>query len=171
MERIVVDMDGVLADVFAQYVAYDERDFGKRRSIDEVIGKEEMDAFPNGRKYVTTPGFFRTAPVIAGSRKVLKELNSKYDLFVVSSATEYPQSLNEKMEWLAEHFAFISWRQIVLCGSKRIVRGDIMVDDHFKNLDFFDGRTLLFTQPHNQLRNDHRHKRVNSWQEIAEILL
>jgi 5'-nucleotidase len=46
-----------------------------------------------------------------------------------------------------------------------------MIDDHFKNLDYFTGETLLFTQPHNQLANPGRHRRVDTWDEIGEILL
>jgi 5'(3')-deoxyribonucleotidase len=30
---------------------------------------------------------------------------------------------------------------------------------------------LLFTQPHNQGRDDHPHERVNSWADIARLLL
>jgi len=30
MERLAVDMDGVLADVYEQFFKYDEKDFGKR---------------------------------------------------------------------------------------------------------------------------------------------
>ena len=47
-----------------------------------------------------------------------------------------------------------------------------MIDDHFKNLNFFKGETsILFTQPHNALADNGRHKRVRDWQEIANILL
>jgi 5'(3')-deoxyribonucleotidase len=46
-----------------------------------------------------------------------------------------------------------------------------MIDDHFKNLDFFKGRTLLFTQPHNQNENGKWHERVSTWEEIARLLL
>ncbi|MEI9865673.1 MAG: hypothetical protein WDN00_14205 [Limisphaerales bacterium] len=98
-------------------------------------------------------------------------MNDRYELFIVSAATEFPQSLGEKVEWLEEHFPFITWQQIVLCGSKKVITGDIMIDDHFKNLDFFKGRTLLFTQPHNQNQNDKGHERVNSWGEVARLLL
>jgi 5'-nucleotidase len=171
MQRLIVDMDGVLADVWTQYLAYDERDTGRRKSVAEVAGIPELDAFTRAREYVLTPGFFRNAPVINGSREVMEQLNNRYELFVVSAALEFPQSLGEKAEWIKEHFPFISWQQIVLCGSKQIVRGDIMIDDHFKNLDFFQGRTLLFTQPHNQTHHARDHERVNSWDEVARLLL
>ena len=171
MERLAVDMDGVLADVYEQFFRYDERDFGKRRLLEEVIGVEERKAFPRINEYVYAKGFFRTAPVVKDSVDVVAELNKNYELFIVSAAMEFPQSLAEKLEWLNEHFPFLTWQQVVFCGSKTIIDADIMVDDHFKNLDLFKGTTILFTQPHNQLKNAGRHKRTDSWHEIASILL
>jgi len=171
MERIAVDMDGVLADTTEQFFRYDERDFGRRRTLDEITGKPESVSFPKAREYVRTKDFFRTAPVMNESQNVLSELNKRYEVFIVSAATEFPQSLFEKYEWLAEHFSFITWQQMVFCGSKTIVEADLMIDDHFKNLDHFKGTTFLFSQPHNYLQSAGRHRRVHSWQEIAHILL
>ena len=171
MQRLIVDMDGVLADVWTQYQAYDERDTGHRKSASEMAGIPELEAFVHAKEYVRTPGFFRNAPVVPGSQRVMEQLNNEYELFVVSAAIEFPQSLGEKVEWLAEHFPFISWERIVLCGSKQVVHGEIMIDDHFKNLDFFQGRTILFTQPHNQTHDRHGHERVNSWDDVARLLL
>ncbi|MEG7769311.1 5'-3'-deoxyribonucleotidase, partial [Listeria monocytogenes] len=75
------------------------------------------------------------------SQYVLRRLNSLYEVFIVSAATEFPQSLTEKQAWLNEHFPFITWQQMVFCGSKTIINADIMIDDHFKNLDHFNGKT------------------------------
>jgi 5'(3')-deoxyribonucleotidase len=171
MERLAVDMDGVLADVYEQFFKYDEKDFGKRRPLEEVIGVEERKAFPRINEYVYTKGFFRTAPVVKDSIDILSRLNKSYEVFIVSAAMEFPQSLPEKLEWLKEHFPFLTWQQFVFCGSKTIVDADIMIDDHFKNLDHFPGTTVLYTQPHNQLRNAGRHKRADSWMDIASLLL
>ncbi|HMU47602.1 MAG TPA: 5'(3')-deoxyribonucleotidase [Chitinophagaceae bacterium] len=171
MERIAVDMDGVLADVTLQFLHYHEKDFGTVKSIEEITGLPEFEAFPNGSKHVHSDGFFRNAPVMPGSQEVLKKLNAQYELFIVSAATEFPASLSEKQQWLNEHFPFITWKQIVFCGLKTIVNADIMIDDHLKNLDHFTGTTILFTQPHNTHVKNTRHKRVHSWNEIATILL
>lgn len=171
MKRLIVDMDGVLADIYFQLIEHDARGSGRRKSLTEVAGRAEQEVFPGLDGYIRTPGFFRDAPVIADSQAVLARLNAQYEVFVVSAATEFPLSLAEKQSWLREHFPFITWQQLVLCGSKRIVQGDIMIDDHFKNLDFFVGRTLLFSQPHNQQADNRGHERVNSWREVAERLL
>src|SRR6185503_2064927 len=171
MERIAIDMDGVIADVAEQFLRYDELDFGKRKTLAEIAGVKERDAFPRCREYVYSKGFFRTAPVMAQSQEIVRKLNETYELFIVSAATEFPQSLPEKQECLTEHFPFITWQQIVFCGLKTIVNADIMIDDHLKNLDHFPGTTLLFSQPHNLHLDGGKHKRVNSWDEIAAILL
>ncbi len=171
MKRIAVDMDGVLADCFEQFVSYEEADLGTSKTIADGIGKTEDEAFANARTYLYQPGFFRNMRVIPGSQEVLYKLNEAYEVFIVSSATEFPQSLIEKQEWLNEHFPFISWQQMVFCGKKTMISADIMIDDHFKNLDYFKGRTILFTQPHNQLADAGKHTRVYSWEEISRLLL
>ena len=170
-KRLAVDMDGVLADVYQQFIINHERDFGQRKTLEEIEGLSEEEAFPKTREYVFTKGFFRSAPVIKDSQEILARLNETYKLFIVSAAMEFPNSLSEKQEWLNEHFSFIKWPQIVFCGSKTIVVADIMIDDHFKNLDHFYGDTYLFTQPHNKRTDPGRHTRVNSWKEIAGLLL
>lgn len=172
MLRIAVDMDGVLSDTVEQFTNWEENETGKRKTLEEIIGRPEFEAFPNSRRYVFTPGFFRTARVMKDSQDILYRLHEKFEVFVVSAATEFPQSLPEKQAWLKEFFPFITWQRMVFCGSKEIVQADIMIDDHFKNLDFFNGPTsILYTQPHNASADNGRHTRVNDWQEIASLLL
>lgn len=164
-------MDGVIADVYSQFMDMEEKEFGYRQPVEDLVGKKEEEAFKNGLKYVTSEGFFSNAPVIEGAIEALKLLNEHYELYIVSAAMEFPKSLPEKYSWLQQHFPFLSWHQFVFCGSKAVVQGDIMVDDHFKNLDYFKGQRLLFTQPHNTGQDDRGHTRVSSWKEILDILL
>ena len=171
MQKIAVDMDGVLADVYSQFIKMHHQEFGETISLESVYGKTEREAFVHCRKYIGTESFFRDAPLIDGCRNVLEQLNQEYEVYLVSAAMEFPWSLSQKLEWIKQHFPFIGWQQIVLCGSKQIIAADIMIDDHFKNLDHFTGRTLLFTQPHNILREAGRHQRVNTWNDIEKILL
>ncbi|MCW3090337.1 MAG: 5 nucleotidase, deoxy, cytosolic type [Ferruginibacter sp.] len=171
MKSIAIDMDGVLANVYSQFVRMHAEEYGKIITAEEMSGRPEGDVFPDALKFVNSPGFFRTAPLIKDCQKILEQLNLRYSVFIVSAALEFPNSLIEKQSWLNEHFQFINWKQIVFCGSKEIIKADIMIDDHFKNLDFFTGETILFTQPHNELTDPGIHKRVNSWKEIGELFL
>lgn len=169
--RILVDMDGVLADVYARFFELHEEETGVRLSVKDVIGLKEADAFPGALRWVNTEGFFRIVPVMEGSIEVLEKLNKKYEVVVISMATEFPVSLTDKRLWLQDHFPFIRWTQMVFCGNKNLIIADIMIDDHLKNLDDFHGETIMFSQPHNMNETRTRHRRVGSWDEIAKILL
>ena len=171
MKRIAIDMDGVLADTTLKFLEWQERETGKRLPENDIVGKKESEAFPSIYNWVNTEGFFRTVPLIADGQEVVKKLCGVYEVFIVSAATEFPPSLSDKQAWLNEHFPFISWRNVVFCGSKTIIKADIMIDDHFKNLDAFEGETLLFTAPHNALADAGRHTRVQTWRDIEKLLL
>ena len=87
-----------------------------------------------------------------------------FDVYIASAAMEFPLSLFEKKEWLEEYFPSISWKNIVFCGDKHIIRTDYLIDDHLKNLDYFPGIPLMFTASHN-VQFTH-HQRVNNWEEV-----
>ncbi|RFM35717.1 5' nucleotidase, NT5C type [Chitinophaga silvisoli] len=173
MARIAIDMDGVMADTSQQYINWYANRYGQTIDINSLVGLPETEGFPAGkdviRSFLYEPGFFRTKPVIKDCQEVVKALFDKHDVFIVSAAMEFPQSLVEKLDWLKEHFPFIGWERIVFCGSKTIVHADYMIDDHVKNLQSFKGEPLMFTAPHNV--NISGYKRVNSWEEVGQILL
>lgn len=170
-KRLLVDMDGVLADIYQQAINFEFAESGVRINLAEVNGKDEIVAFPNAARHVRQAGFFRSAPVVEGAVETMSKLMEIYEIFIVSAAMQFPNSLEEKYYWLEEHFPFISWNNIVLCGSKIVVHGDILIDDHFKNLDPFESRTLLYTQPHNKFSPENGHERVNNWEDVARLLL
>ena len=153
MKRLIIDMDDVLADATGQFINYYEKEYGIRVSRISLNGKEEMDRFPDHHEevyqFTFRKNFFRTMAVKENSQAVVKKLNDRYSLFIVSSALEFPNSLLEKLEWLGEHFPFLHWKQFVFCGSKAVVHGDFMIDDLPHNLETFNGEKLLFTAPHN----------------------
>lgn len=165
-KQILVDMDGVLADVYSQFIEWEYKESGIRLKMDELNGKTETEALPSCYKHVRSIGFFRTTPVIPDSFEGLKYLNEKYKVLIVSSATEYPQSLPEKQAWLNEYFPFITWEQMIFCGRKDSIKGDIMIDDHPKNLKTFEGKKYIFSQPHNIFISDEQYERVSGWKEI-----
>lgn len=172
MARIIIDMDDVMADAVGHLVNYYYKATGELISSEAMNGKHVQECCSKPeliREFLYTPGFFRTIPLMEHSQQVVAALNTHHEVFIVSAAMEFPQSLIEKYEWLAEHFPFLSWRQIAFCGSKAMVNGDYMIDDHLKNLDYFNGEKLLFTSPHNTLID--KYTRVNSWKEVADLLL
>jgi len=170
-KRILVDMDGVLADTYAKLHRLFREETGSEMAVEATLGKLEEEAFPKQRRWVASPGFFRDVPIMEGSREVLEKMNKVYEIIIISLATEFPNSLTDKQLWIMENFPFISWKQIVFCGNKSLISADIMIDDHPKNLDGFGGVTYIFTQPNNVYYSNPKHIRIGSWKEIQSALL
>jgi 5'(3')-deoxyribonucleotidase len=166
-------MDDVMADATGQFIDYYEKEFGLR--IDRTIlnGKGEGEGFPANHDVIAgfpyRENFFRTMNVHDGCQEVMEKLNARYELYIVSAAMEFPQSLPEKLSWLKEHFPFLAWKQFVFCGSKSVVHGDFMIDDLPRNLESFNGEKFLFTAPHNIHLN--HYQRLNNWKEVGERFL
>ncbi len=174
MERVIVDMDEVIADPMGEMISWYIREYGGKIEYPKMLEGSWVKGFPEQhqdmvRKRLFSPGFFRKLPVMDDSVEVLKEMNNKYEIFIVSAATEFPDSLKDKLDWLLDHFPFFTWRQLVLCGDKRMVTGDHMIDDHVRNLKHFPGKTYLFSSPHNLGVTGYH--RLNNWREVADVFL
>lgn len=166
---IAVDMDGVLADTETHFIQYYEAESGEKVERHTLLGVPESQAFPDKtavNRFVHTPGFFRTLPLIPGGVYAIKTLMEYFDVFIVSAAMEFPLSLYEKKLWLEEYFPFVSWKNIVFCGDKSIIKTDYLIDDHLKNLDNFSGIPLMFTASHNVYSRQYH--RLNNWEEILK---
>lgn len=171
---LFVDMDEVIADACMEQIERYNREFNESLKMEHCLGREIWQSVPEGRqanilKYAHTVGFFKALTPIKDSQEVLEALSKKYEIYIASAAMEFPNSLYEKSNWLDEYFPFIHWKNRILCGAKHILKGDILIDDRSYNLDAFQGRTLLFTSPHNI--HESGHERVGNWQEVAKKLL
>jgi len=174
MERLIIDMDEVIADPMGAMIEWYSNQYGLAVNYEKMLGGSWVKGFPEQHQVMVhdrlmSEGFFRRLPVMEDSVEVLKELNGKFELFIVSAATEFPNSLKDKLEWLKEHFPYLSWKQLVLCGDKRVICGDHMIDDHVKNLKHFKGKKYLFTSAHNLDITEY--ERINNWKEAAAIFL
>lgn len=169
-ERVIIDMDEVMADTMGKMVKWYEGEYGEVVNFSAMRNGSWVAGFPEEhrvmiRQRLHEPGFFRDVPVMEGSQDVLKAMNEQYEVFIVSAAMEFPNSLKDKLEWLLEHYPFLNWRQLVLCGDKRMVKGEHMIDDHARNLEHFNGKKYLYTSFHNL--EEERFQRVNNWEEVA----
>lgn len=168
-KKIALDMDEVVADVMPKFLDHYEQEFGKRLQRSDYWGKKVYDipGAEHVRNVLYEKGFFRDLPLMENSREVVEELNGRYDVFFTTAAMEFRNSLEDKYDWLLDHFPFISWKNFVFCGDKSILRADYMIDDHPRNLLKFQGKGLLFTASHNT--SEDRFTRVNNWLEVREF--
>ena len=175
MKRIAIDMDDVLAKTTHVIIDRINDKVNKNFSYEELLqgGKEYKEEFYAhylaNNSFLWEPGFFEHIPVNEDAVEVVKKLSEQYEIFIVSAATEFPNSLKEKLTWMEMYFPFITWKHIVFCGHKYMIQADYLIDDHEKNLQTFTGIPLLYTAPHNLHITDFQ--RVNNWKEVEKLLL
>lgn len=166
-------MDEVIADFQLKHLNLYNDNFNELLSIEELHGTRLWDLRPHLAKeilaYVDDPTYFRDLNVIEESQQVIRELDQRYEIFIVTAAMEHPSSFTAKYEWLKEHFPFLSDNNFVFCGDKSIIRADYLIDDSPKNLKQFLGQGLLFTAPHNIYETEYI--RVHNWKEVREYFL
>ncbi len=171
--RLAIDMDEVLADTHHKFLTLYHRDYGIPMDVRQEPGMELHENLPQQVReqwkiYVNEKGFFRDIRPMPGAIETVKALQARYNVYIVSAAMEFRNSLEDKFDWLGEHLPSIRWTNILFTGEK-IISADILIDDRTRNLERFQGRKLLFTSPHNMLLNGY--ERVNNWQEVAKLLL
>jgi len=171
---IFVDMDDVLADTYGKHIELYNEEHKKNLCLSQITSGEMWQNVPeihheSIRAHALQPGFFRDLKPIKNATTVMEALYNKHDVYIATAATQFPNSLIEKVEWLAEHMPFITWQHQIMCGDKFILNGDLLIDDRTYNLEHFKGDTLLFNSPHNV--HDTGYNRVATWLEIAELYL
>ena len=174
MKRIAIDMDEVISDAIERFADWYERDHHITFTREQLSTSRFEDLLEEGHRYKVKEyahheDFFKDLNVIPGSQEVVKELHKKYEIFITTAAMEFPHSFKHKLNWLNQHFPYISWTNIVFCGDKSIINADYLIDDNVKHFKRFIGQGILFTAAHN--RNVDWDVRVNSWYDVAKMLL
>ena len=175
MKRIAIDMDDVMADTTVKIIqtinniTNSTYTYDALMSDDVKLKQDFYNVYLENNSFLWQPGFFTDLPVKEGAIEVIKDLTKSYEIFIVSAATEFPNSLSEKLEWMKKNFPFITWHNIVFCGHKHMIQADYLIDDHERNLVTFTGTPLLFSAPHNLHINSF--ERVNSWLDVKNKLL
>jgi 5'-nucleotidase len=170
VRRICVDMDEVLADTLSEHLRRYNQEFDELVTVDDLAGKGLWEVAPLDRQqrlraFLDAEDFFEDLPLIPNAQQVLKDLTSRFEIFIATQAMTVPNSLGPKYRWLQRHFPFIPPTNYIFCGNKSILRADYLVDDLPRNLLRFEGQGLLYTAPHNLTATGFT--RVNDWDEVA----
>lgn len=162
-------MDEVIAQVAPKFLDIYQEIYGRRLTREDYWGKKiyQINGAMEIRDRLFEKGFFRDLQVMPGSQEGVRELMKDYDVYITTAAQEFRNCLEDKWDWLQEHFPFIHWKHYIFCGDKSVLGMDYMIDDHARNLASFTGKGLLFTASHNVEEN--RFTRLNNWTEVVEF--
>ncbi|XP_037664741.1 5'(3')-deoxyribonucleotidase, cytosolic type [Choloepus didactylus] len=178
--RVLVDMDGVLADFEAGLL----RGFRRRFPGDPYVPLEERRGFLAREQYralrpdlpekvasvFEAPGFFLDLEPIPGALEALREMSTMEDtqVFICTSPMrKYDHCVSEKYRWVEKHLGPQFVERIILTTDKTVILGDLLIDDK----DTIQGQEdtpswehILFTCCHNQhLALPPTRRRLHSW--------
>ncbi|XDB61619.1 PREDICTED: 5'(3')-deoxyribonucleotidase, cytosolic type [Capra hircus] len=178
--RVLVDMDGVLADFEAGLL----RGFLQRFPGEPHVPLEERRGFFAREQYralrpdladkvasvYEAPGFFLDLEPIPGALEALREMNDMQDTQVFICTTplmKYDPCVPEKYRWVEKHLGPQFVERIILTRDKTVISGDLLIDDK----EVIQGQEetpswehILFTCCHNQhLALSPPQRRLRSW--------
>ena len=80
----------------------------------------------------SSPKFEDMKP-IKGSIDAFKELNKKFDVYIVSAPPlKYRNAHNSKVQWVRDHLGKEFEEKIILTRNKGLLIGDFLIDDNSK---------------------------------------
>ncbi|KAM9750543.1 5'(3')-deoxyribonucleotidase, cytosolic type isoform 2-T2 [Dama dama] len=140
--RVLVDMDGVLADFEAGLL----RGFLQRFPGEPYVPLEERRGFLAREQYralrpdladkvasvYEAPGFFLDLEPIPGALEAMREMNDMQDtqVFICTSPLmKYDHCVAEKYRWVEKHLGPQFVEHIIMTWDKTVISGDILIDD------------------------------------------
>lgn len=174
--RVLIDVDGVLADFLAPSLPILERLTGRPWTTSDFKTWDLFDTVPRVHEKpffdaVNQLGWCRNIPVFAGAQEGVRRLRELAEVYIVTSPMNHvPTWTHEREGWLRDHFD-ISHKKVVHTSAKYLCVGDVLVDDKPANIQAWeeehpDGLGLLWDQPYNrEFRARHR---VSTWAEVID---
>ena len=126
---VYVDMDNVLVDFPSALARIPARIVAKYKGrLDEV------------------PNIFSKMNPVPGAIESFRELASRFDTFVLSTAPwENPSAWSDKLRWIKKHLGKAAHKRLILTHHKDLNRGHFLIDDRTKNgAGRFEGELVKF---------------------------
>ena len=72
-----------------------------------------------------------------------------------------------------KYYPFLTWKNIIVTSNKKIIKGDVLIDDGIHNLEGADYEKILVSAPYNEYYDAEGNgmHRVHSWNEIENVLV
>ncbi len=175
--RVLVDMDGVIADFERGFLdsyrnAHPNRPFiplADRTSfyIRDQYTKELRELVEG---VYNTPGFYRNLPLIEGSVDALREMVLGEHKVYICTAPLFsnPTCLQDKFDWMLKNFGKDLTKKMIIAEDKTVIHADILIDDRpeVMGVQVPSWEHVLYTQPYNSHVSFKRRLTWKDWKDI-----
>jgi 5'-nucleotidase len=172
---ILVDMDGVLADLEAEFFARFQQTHGIDLSTKRTEFYMEHD-WPEHveeiHEIMSTPGLFYSLSLIVGGLNALEWMARSHDVFICTAPLlENPTCVQDKVRWVEKYLGPEWTRRMIITKDKTLVHGDILIDDkiNIQGVRIPTWHHVLFHAPYN-LDKEHAGERLHAWHQIEQLL-
>ena len=177
--RILVDMDGVIAD-FEKGVldAYRNRHPNKsfipleQRTSFYIKEQYPDEIQPLVEEIYLSKGFYLGLPPIEGSLDALSELASReYEIYICTSPLlNNPFCIQEKYDWVINHLGNDWTKRMIVSKDKTIVHGDFLIDDkpEVTGVQQPTWEHILYSHPYNSQVNSKRRMTWRTWKSVID---
>ena len=93
-------------------------------------------------------GFFFDVPIQDGAVDFVNKLMEWSDVYIVSAC--YFATVPDKANWIMKHFPLFDIRRFIPCYDKKMIKGDVLLDDAPHNLVSGDYLKVMMNKPHNR---------------------
>ena len=180
---LLCDLDAIVADLLDEWLFRINIDHGTAYTKDDIKGFDIHKYVHIGEKvydYIRKEGIFPAIKPIPGAIPALMELDDKHDVYIVSTPSSASVTAMEKLDWCSHYLPFLNRKQIILCGAKELIRGDVLIDDSPDNLAAWKkanprGHTITISYPFNEkvavsFRAQDYRNTTHAWAEILAYL-
>jgi 5'-nucleotidase len=178
--RILVDMDGVIADFDREFL----QRWRKRHPSKLHIPLTErntfylMDSYPEELKPLVAEillesSFFQEMLPVPGAKEALEEMQARdFEIFICTSPlSTYNNCVMEKYEWVEKVLGPDWVRQVILTKDKTVIKADFLIDDKPSITGVQDPpewEHILYDRPYNRGTNKRRIT-WNNWRNVIVL--
>lgn len=178
---VLVDIDDVCADFHEGFLArwrimHPEKSCAAQEQQTEfyIHNNFPREYEPLVWEIKEAPGFYRSLPLIAGSKGGVEDIARRHDVFFCSSPMypKYNNCVTEKYEWIEEHFGNEWTKRVILTNDKTVVKGNILIDDKpdIHGVAVPEWEQVLYDQPYNRKITGKRRMTWDNWKDVLQEL-
>lgn len=173
--RILLDVDGVLADFVWEVIKVCADKFGDHWNYSDITQFDIATALGYTKEQekilfdeLKKPGVCENMAVIPGAKAAVDRLRELGDLYIVTSPMTSPTWTHERENWLLDNFG-IPRDKVIHSRVKTFIRGDCLIDDRADTVEAWAeynplGCGFLVDRPWNQ--HSKYRPRVKSWDDL-----
>ncbi len=174
---ILVDADGVLENHTHVWIEMLNEKYGRTVKYDDVKDWNMGKAYPGLTRdqiydIELDDRMYDLMQPLDGAKECLEKLLENNNEVYVVTSTPY-KALKSKLEKvLFRYYPFLKWKDIIVTSNKKLIKGDVLIDDGVHNLLEGDYKKILVSTPYNESFDAEANNiiRVKNWKEIEVAL-